>query len=277
MDENLENVEVVEPKKVDILEDVVELQNYVSLPKQGGDTVDSMIKLMMLFKENTSFGIVKNKVSDVLHLKGRNRLILGDWEDDKSDEIDYSSGGNDAITVLFINSLNDFTRLLESEVERNYKSNINKLKSLVAKFISLNLYYDYEDLYRPKEFENLIEDYVSYPENFEDFYKKAYSEIESINPESVILPRLMRDRNLVFLMENANISDYEMLSPAESNKFKELKKEYKSIIKPKLEDIQPVIGFNHRDTYNENIRKVLQRLTTYLNDPELVDKLNKVI
>jgi hypothetical protein len=255
------------------------------------DPLDTMNLILMSMSKNTSFNTVSRELEELLHLNGKNRGVIQEWQSEEDDGVDPYEGNDESsvelmraiessdeiIIKILIEEINDFIKNLEIASNSSTSTNSqNRIKSLMVKFVQTNFYYYHNSLYKPEKYKDIINDFNSYPDQFSDFYKMGMNKLSEVNPNSHLIEVLKRQNNLALIRPVTNIGEFHKSSRAEQKIFLDLRKEYREIINPLLPDVCNSFEIPFK-TYQGNIGKVLNELLNSLADQELTKRFNQII
>jgi len=243
------------------------------------DRITSMSSILLSLSNNTSYTTVNRMIDEVLNLNGKNRGVIQSWDEENNesdDSVKSLESTDEIITRLLIDEINSFIKNLESSVRPDNKNSLNPLKAIVVKFIQTNFYYFHAELYKPKLYIDVINEYINYPSQFNDFYSEISKRVSQVNPDSPIIDLLKSQNNSALLRPVTNIMEAGKASPEELKIFLEGRKEYREMIKPQLTHVCDSLDINIK-TYQDNINKVTNKLVTTLADQELTRRFNQII
>ena len=171
---------------------------------------------------------------------------------------------------ILISEINLFLQSLEKSHEEN------KLKSLIIKFLNSNLYQSFPDLYRPKEYDHIIQDLLDLPNRFRNYYLQVIDELRILSPESPLISKLEQQGNQLILNDPKNVRELQSSSQPVRDLFNRHRKELKKIISPEIAFLREKFDMPHT-TYVQNISKVINELSSKLEEDELMTRFSKII
>jgi len=169
----------------------------------------------------------------------------------------------------------DYTLFIKG-LEENGEPSANKLKALVIKFLNTNLYINFPDLYKPKEYEDLIEELLDLPSRFKNYYLNVIDEVEIMNPDSPLIPKLKELGNSFLLMDAGSSTELRTVSQQERDLITRHRKALKKLISPDIVYLRERLNLPHT-TYVYSISKVINELSTRLEEDELMSRFSKII
>lgn len=254
---------------------ILEYEKLSLFTEMSNDLEATLTEILVASPKFSSYKLAQDTVKSLFNHQGKSRQDYfpdeGNWdEDDPNDEI--ISTMDEELYKVLISEINIFIKGLEE----NGEPSANKLKALVIKFLNTNLYINFPDLYKPKEYEDLIEELLDLPSRFKNYYLNVIDEVEIMNPESPLIPKLKELGNGFLLMDAGSSTELRTVSQQERDLITRHRKALKKLISPDIVYLRERLNLPHT-TYVYSISKVINELSTRLEEDELMSRFSKII
>lgn len=254
---------------------ILEYDKLSLFTEMSNDLEATLTEILVASPKFNSYKLAQDTVKSLFNHQGKSRQDYfpdeGNWdEDDPNDEI--ISTMDEELYKVLISEINIFIKGLEE----NGEPSANKLKALVIKFLNTNLYINFPDLYRPKEYEDLIEELLDLPSRFKNYYLNVIDEVEIMNPDSPLIPKLKELGNSFLLMDAGSSTELRTVSQQERDLITRHRKALKKLISPDIVYLRERLNLPHT-TYVYSISKVINELSTRLEEDELMSRFSKII
>lgn len=221
----------------------------------------------------SSYKLAQDTSKSLFNRQGKSRqeyIPDSDLDEDEQIEDPIISTMDEELYRILISEINLFLQSLEKSHEEN------KLKSLIIKFLNSNLYQSFPDLYRPKEYDHIIQDLLDLPNRFRNYYLQVIDELRILSPESPLISKLEQQGNQLILNDPKNVRELQSSSQPVRDLFNRHRKELKKIISPEIAFLREKFDMPHT-TYVQNISKVINELSSKLEEDELMTRFSKII
>lgn len=247
------------------------IKSYFEMSREPKDALVNII-----LPHNTSYVVAMRKVNQIFNHSGsgnRSELQLFDEEFHRElieEEITPVVSKADELIKLVILVINDNLKELEK------RRSPNRLKALLVKFISVGMYYEYENLYIPQSFKDEIEYFRDYPDTLKDYHIEVASKLREINSESPLASQLEEIGNVLLLMEVSNISVINSVSNHEREEFLKHREKLRNSILPPVKIVREKLNLAS-STYNENLTRSMTDLLELLDDEALMNQFKHLV
>lgn len=256
---------------------ILEHENLTLFTQMSEDLEANLTEI--LATTSKSYKVAQDTVKSLFNHQGKARSeYVPEVEDDitdvnEEDDDPVISTMDEELYRILISEINIFIKDLENSES---ESDQNRLKALIIKFINTNLYTNFPDLYKPKKYSDLIDEFLDLPTRFKNYYLNVIEELKIMNPNSPAIPKLQEVGNPLLLTESTNIRELRSMSQPEKDVFNRHRKELRKLISPDISYLRERFDMAH-STYVANISKVINELTTKLEEDELMSRFSKII
>ena len=240
------------------------------------DLEATLTEILITSPKFKSYKLAQDTAKSLFNHQGKSRQeYIPDEEEDEDESVredNIISTMDEELYKVLISEINLFVKGLEEDGEVSS----NKLKALIIKFLNTNLYANFPDLYKPEKYKDIIDDLLDLPSRFKNYYLNVIDELKILNPNSILIPRLEELGNGLLFMESSNLKDLKHVSQQERDLINRHRKELKRLVSPDIVFLREKFGIAHT-TYVENISKVINELSTRLEEDELMTRFSKII